>query len=101
MNQNKISGSVTKGIGLASKLGYPTINIKNELNINNGVYAVKHSVYGNGVAFVFGDKSEIHFLDTIDFKEIELSCDIIQKISPPNRGGGILDIFYKGLDQFK
>jgi FAD synthase len=89
-------GKVFKGIGLASKIGFPTINIINELNIESGLYLVNSSQYGNGVAFALPHICEIHFMKDLEFKDDYLECSIIQKVQPPNTNG-VVDVFYNGI----
>jgi|Laugresu1bdmlbsd_1035121.scaffolds.fasta_scaffold99971_2 FAD synthase len=91
-----IRGTVFRGLGLASKLDFPTVNIKNENKTPSGIYLVEHKEYGKGVAFVLRRICEIHFFKRIEFEGQYLSCDLIQKINPPQTGG-ILDVFYNGI----
>jgi hypothetical protein len=79
---------------LASKLGFPTINIYTQSE-DCGVFAVDHPEYGQGVAFVMPNLTEIHFLKSVEKSPEYLECKVLHKVNPPENG--ILDYFYKGL----
>ena len=89
-------GKVFKGIGLASKIGFPTINITNEADVPSGLYLVNSPLYGDGIAFVLPHICEIHFMKDLIFKESYLECSIVQKVQPPNTDG-VVDVFYNGI----
>lgn len=91
----EIKGKVKSGLGLARQLGFPTVN----LDIRSrdcGVYIVKEDDYGDGVAFVMPNLTEIHFLSKPETIKTHLQCKVINKIDPPDNG--ILDYFYKGIE---
>ncbi|MFP4458489.1 MAG: bifunctional riboflavin kinase/FAD synthetase [Candidatus Zixiibacteriota bacterium] len=88
-----ISGNTVKGLGLARKLGYPTINFRpspEKLLPPNGVYAIEsresHKAgmlyIGNRPTFDINDKTiEVHFIDDIvDFDFKTISIEILEKI---------------------
>jgi len=90
-----IEGSTSKGLGVASQLGFPTINLY-QTSDDCGVYMVADDDLGIGVAFVMPELTEIHFLGSVDNPPDYISCRVLQKIPPhPN---GILDYFYRGLE---
>jgi len=79
---------------LASKLGFPTINLYIQSE-DCGVFVVDHSEYGQGVAFVMPNLTEIHFMNPVEKSPEYLECKVLHKVDPPENG--ILDYFYKGL----
>jgi FAD synthase len=85
-----------KGVGLASKLGFPTVNLKIN-NFKNGIYEVDSSKYGRGVAFITNNNTaEVHFMENCSCTEQTLLLKIIRKID--NVGNGIVSAFYKGAN---
>lgn len=85
-------------MGLAGQLGFPTINLYHPSE-DCGVYIVKETEYGLGVAFIMPTMTEIHFFDPVGTPKEELEYDIIMKIEAPENG--MLDYFYKGLEYYK
>ena len=45
----EIKGEVVVGLGLARQLGFPTINVTNDLQIEPNLYLVHHAKHGRGV----------------------------------------------------
>ena len=102
MNKNLIFGKVFKGLGLSSKMGFPTINIYNESKTESGMYFVYHKEFGKGYMSVTPDVAEIHFLNEILFNNDSIKCEIINKISHPKAGVyknhlSPTDIYYAGV----
>lgn len=92
-------GSRRKGIGLAKKLGYPTINIKLNKPMNCGVYT-GDSDYGKVTVFVTAnDNAECHYLNYT--KELDNMKDIyiwnVTKL--PSEKNSIIDIYNKGCSR--
>ncbi len=106
MNKNIIFGKVFKGLGLSSKMGFPTINIYNESKTESGMYFVHHKEFGKGYMSVTPDVAEIHFLNEILFNNDFIKCEIINKISYPKAGVyknhlSPTDIYYAGVKYIK
>lgn len=93
-----IEGKVIRCLGMASQLGFPTINIDIR-STDCGVYQVEHDEYGGGVAFVMPNLTELHFLREVDFTENHIACRVVTKIEPPENG--ILDYFYRGIKAYE
>ncbi|MCH1473528.1 MAG: riboflavin kinase [Bacteroidia bacterium] len=93
-----LHGNVRKGIQLSRKLGFPTINVDNDMwgKDEYGAYIVNHIQYGDGIAFVMPSLAEIHFFNNIFFNDNTINVKIIRKINPPSTG--VLHHFYKGLE---
>lgn len=89
-----IEGDRSKGLGVASNLGFPTINLYRKSD-DCGVFTVKHDDYGFGVAFVMPELTEIHFFNPVKCPSTYIVCHVLQKIPPYSNG--ILEYFYKGL----
>ena len=98
--KDDLKGEVIKGIGLASKLGFPTINITNDLNIEPNVYFIVHKHHGLGSAIVMKDYCEVHFMDEPQNKEEYLECKILKGIftegKEPNEGT-VARLLYDGV----
>jgi hypothetical protein len=97
-----VFGTVFKGLGLSSKMGFPTINIYNESKTPPGMYFVFHKRFGKGYMSVTPDVAEIHFLKEVEFLSRYLKCEIVNKISPPQKGFyknnlSPTDIYYAGV----
>jgi FAD synthase len=97
-----VFGEVFKGLGMSAKLGWPTINIKNESKTDAGLYIVCHKKFGRGHAQITPDAAEIHFFKEIEFFDQYLKCEIVNKIGPPNKGFyknnlSPTDIYYAGV----
>ena len=84
-----VFGEVFKGVGMSTKVGWPTINIKNESKTGAGLYIVCHKKFGMAHAQITPDAAEIHFFKEIEFFDQYLKCEIVNKIGPPKKG------FYK------
>lgn len=102
MNKNLIFGEVFKGVGLSSKLGFPTINIHNESKTHPGLYIVCHKTFGMAHAQITPDAAEIHFFKEIEFSDQYLKCEIVNKIGHPRKGFyknhlSPTDIYYAGV----
>ena len=102
MNKNLIFGEVFKGMGLSSKLGFPTINTHNESKTHPGLYIVCHKKFGMGHAQVTPDVAEIHFFKELEFFDKYIKCEIVNKIGPPQKGFyknnlSPTDIYYTGV----
>jgi FAD synthase len=93
-----IKGKRSPGLGLATYLGFPTINLYIESE-DTGVFIVEHEEYGEGVAFVMPSLTEIHFFNPVENPPDEIECKILNQIDPPENG--ILDYFCKGLEYAK
>lgn len=93
-----IKGRVSRGLGLARQLGYPTVNLYQESD-NCGVFVIDDKVQGPGIAFVMPSLTEIHFLMPLLGSVEEVEAEIVDRIEAPE--GGILDYFYKGLESVK
>lgn len=97
-----VFGTVFKGLGLSSKMGFPTINIYNESKTPSGMYFVFHKEFGKGYMSVTPDAAEIHFLNEIYFDEDFIKCEIVNKIRYPKKGVyknnlSPTDIYYAGV----
>lgn len=97
-----IFGNVFKGLGLISKMGFPTINIYNKSGTPSGMYFVLHKRLGKGYMSVTPDAAEIHFLNEIYFDGDFIKCEIINKIGHPKNGVyennlSPTDIYYAGV----
>lgn len=102
-NKFKILAKRIKGIGIASDMDFPTVNIEfdQKYNINCGVYRVNTS-YNIGYMYVDCDNfKEIHFInlrEEIEVNDIIEIYDIVEldkdtyKISK----NGILGTYYNG-----
>ncbi len=86
-----ISGEVTKGLGIASTLGFPTINIlppPEKLIASNGVYGAVEKRLGPGLVYIGkrptfdnGDRSiEIHLMDTPEIIPDNISISLLYKL---------------------
>ena len=93
-----IKGKRSNGLGLASELGFPTINLYVESE-DCGVFIVDCSAHGLGVAFVMPNLTEIHFFEPVEDPADDIECEILYQIEAPENG--ILDYFYKGLEYAK
>ena len=89
-----IRGQAQNGLGMASKLGYPTVNLYQKSD-NCGVFTVNDKAHGPGIAFVMPNLTEIHFLSEVTQPVEQIECEVLNKIEPPENG--ILDYFYRGL----
>jgi FAD synthase len=93
-----INGSKIKGIGLASKMGYPTINLKLSKPLKCGMYTGK-SNYGD-VIILIGNRdnfrADCHFInfdETID-KQTEFILNDIQPLI--DQDSEIISTYNKG-----
>lgn len=72
-------GRPAKGIGLAGRIGYPTVNYNLDKEVPYGVYAVD-SNFGKGVLFVSPLSPayvECHFLNFCDYMDdVVSSCEV-------------------------
>lgn len=87
---NRFSGKVIRGKGRGRALGFPTINLKTETKLNQGIYVCKAKVSGRekwgllhiGPRPVFGEKEssvEVHLLDFQNEKvPQELEVEIVK-----------------------
>jgi len=88
----------SKGLGLARKLGFPTVNLYHKSS-ECGVFMINERDHGKGVAFVMPNLTEIHFLDVVTEDKDVLEYEILEKVDGPENG--ILDYFYQGLEHDK
>tara|TARA_R110001592_G_scaffold278751_2_gene546066 strand:- start:176 stop:490 length:315 start_codon:yes stop_codon:yes gene_type:complete len=95
-----IEGEVIEGMGLARQLGFPTINVTNDLKIEPNLYLVNHKKHGKGSAIVMKNYCEIHFLDTPENVESHMQCEILDSIfneeTLPSEGR-VLRVLYDGI----
>lgn len=95
-----IKGKVVRGKGLARTLGFPTVNITNDLNIQSNVYFINHKVHGIGSAIVMKDYCEIHFIESPSNVESYIECDVdgvlFDEDDPP-REGLLSRVLYDGI----
>jgi hypothetical protein len=91
-----IIGSKIKGIQLASKLGYPTINIKLEKMYKCGVFKGKTD-FGNVIVFVRNDNyAEYHYIDG-DYRKDNNKQSYIYDLAPiEGEKNSIIDIYNNG-----
>ena len=96
----EIKGEVVVGLGLARQLGFPTINVTNDLQIEPNLYLVHHAKHGRGSALVTQRFCEIHFLDTPENVESHMHCEILDSVfneeSPPFEGA-LMRVLFDGL----
>jgi FAD synthase len=92
----EIKGTVVPGTGMASKMGYPTINVSTA-ECRPGVYRVQHEKHGEGYAFVTEPKvAEVHFVGKdIVHSDPTLTCQVIERMD--NYGNGFIQAVYRGL----
>jgi hypothetical protein len=94
-------GRRIKGFGLASSLGYPTINLYLIGPIKAGAYTAMHHKYGKVIVFINNANiAECHFLDfdnEIDKKK-NLFFTELKKIDNHN-SDSIVSIFNKGVEK--
>ncbi len=85
----KVVGEIIGGEGRATRLGFPTFNIKLPEGVKAGVYAGKvWYVGGKYLAVIFADERrgilESHLLDfNTEKREGEIEVEILQKIREP------------------
>lgn len=101
---NKKIGTTTKGLGIANKMGYPTINVNFTSNINYGIYeclATIHNKKYKGILFTDSNKyGEFHVTDNDTDYIPENSLIIfygLNKIDPKSKVG-IIHNYYRGCN---
>lgn len=83
------------GLGLARKLGFPTVNLYHK-SVDCGVFLIDEVDHGEGIAFVMPNLTEIHFFSPVTEDKDDLEYEILSKVDAPRNG--ILEYFYKGLN---
>ncbi len=95
---DQVRGYRIKGIGLASKMGYPTINLKLSEPLNCGIYTGK-SDHGNVIILVGGVDSyraDCHFLNFNDRVD-EQTEFILYDVRPlTDQGDEIISTYNRG-----
>lgn len=99
----KITTKVVKGGGMASKLGFPTVNFVNESEIDPGIYLVNEEKYGSGVAFISRNLGEMHFFKEIFCDKDTITYSLKEKIvyTEDRMGSSIGHIYYLGLKKYE
>lgn len=60
---DQINSKVYEGLGIGSKMDFPTINLIPEYKINSGIYSC-YTLYGNGILFIDENGGgELHILN--------------------------------------
>lgn len=92
------TGITVKGLGEASKMGYPTINLDLLKDIDCGAYTV-NTEYGPGIMFVFASQrsAEVHLLKSNPtiYRGITMKFNGLEKIIQKSKDG-IIATFNNG-----
>lgn len=95
---NQVNGTVVKGFGDASKLGYPTVNVKLDKDMDCGLYTAT-CIYGECVIAIdksrkYGEINLKHFNKSVD-NDKNIYLRDLQKIIPKS-DMGIIGNYYRG-----
>lgn len=96
IKENEKSVRIHTGLGLASQLGYPTINVSID-GFEYGIYSCT-TQYGPGILYITGTREgECHILDNnVNVESNELKISNINKLRLV-KSGGLLDVIQCGL----
>lgn len=92
---SSVHGTRIQGAGLASMLGFPTINLDLDQNVPCGIY-MGNTSYGDVTLIITSTSAECHFIHYNNEIETLDAFDIHDLQKAPSNLGGIIDIYDKG-----